>query len=59
MHLKLSILVSMTLISFTAVLCGECVALLKSISYRSFKIELPESLQAATMTPLASLYLKP
>ena len=65
MPLKLYILVSLTPISVIAVLCvcvcawGRGVALLKSSNYRSFKIGLPESLQAASMTPLASIYLKP
>jgi len=57
--LKLSVLVSLTLISVTAMLCKGCLALPKSSSYRSFKIGLPASLHAATMTPLASPNLKP
>ena len=57
MHLKVPILVSLILISITAILCGVCVVLPKSSSYRILKIVLPESLQAVTMMPLASLYL--
>ena len=60
--LQLSILVSLNLMSITAILClcgGDGVAFPKSSSYRSFKIGLPESLQVATMTPQANLYLKP
>ena len=59
MQLKLSMLVSLTLTSITAVLCGIFVALPRSSSYRSFKIGLPVSLQAAIMMPLASINLKP
>ena len=51
MHLKLSILVSLTLVSVTVVLCRGCVELPKSSSFRSFKVGLPESLQAITLTP--------
>ena len=51
MHLKLSRLVLLTLMSVTVSLCVGCVVLPKSSSYRSFKIGLQESPQATNMTP--------